>query len=272
MTTTSEAIVGFENETAELIHQLVWGPKHLDVVALVGMPGIGKTTMAKRLYTHKDIISRFDVCSWCTISQVYSKRRTLLELLGNSDPLNDNTRSNDELADELRRHLLRKKYFIVIDDLWSTKVWDDLKRCFPDDYSGSRIILTTRQDKIASDTEVFSAPRHLRLFTDEESWCLLQKKVFGEESCPPELDVVGVQIAQSCGGLPLAIILVAGVPAKLDKDEVRWEEVAHGLRSFIAGDKQKYMDIINLSYRLLPGHLTNGFLFFGKHFDNDLLV
>ncbi|MCD7445940.1 hypothetical protein HAX54_024641 [Datura stramonium] len=272
MTTTSEAIVGFEVETAELIHKLVRGPKHLDVLALVGMPGIGKTTMAKRLYTHNDIISRFDVCSWCTISQGYNKRKTLLELLGNLVPLNGNTRSNDELADELRRHLLRKKYFIVIDDLWSTEVWDDLRRCFPDDYSGSRIILTTRQDKMASYAEVFSAPHHLRLFTDEESLCLLQKKVFGEESFPPELDVIGAQIAQSCGGLPLAIILVAGVLAKLDKDEVRWEGVARGLSSCIAGDKQKYMDIIYLSYRLLPGHLTNGFLYFGKHFEDELLV
>ncbi|KAK4715215.1 hypothetical protein R3W88_013553 [Solanum pinnatisectum] len=271
MTTTSEEIVGFEDETAELMHQLVWGTKHLDVVALVGMPGIGKTTMAKRLYTHNDITSRFEVCSWCTISQVYNKRKTKLELLSNLVPPNENTRirSNDELADELRRCLLRKRYFIVIDDLWSTDAWDDLKRCFPDNYSGSRIILTTRQDRVASYTKVFSAPHCLRLFTDEESWFLLQKNVFGEESSPPKLDVIGMQIAQYCGGLPLAIILVAGVLAKLDKDEVRWEEVAYDLSSCISGDKQKYMDIINLS---LPNHLTNGFLYFGKHFEDEILV
>ncbi|XP_015164758.1 putative late blight resistance protein homolog R1A-3 [Solanum tuberosum] len=132
--------------------------------------------------------------------RIYNKRKTKLELLGNLVPPNENTRirSNDELADELRRCLLRKRYFIVIDDLWSTEAWNDLKRCFPDNYSGSRIILTT-------------------------SWFLLQKNVFGEESCPPKLDVIGMQIAQYCGGL----ILVAGVLAKLDKDEVRWEEVAY---------------------------------------------
>lgn len=274
MTITSEEIVGFEDETTELMHQLVWGTKHLDVVALVGMPGIGKTTMAKRLYTHNDITSRFEVCSWCTISQVYNKRKTLLELLGNLVPLNNNmTRSNDELAVELRKCLLRKKYFIVIDDLWSIDTWDALKRCFPDDYNGSRIILTTRQDKIASYTEVFSAPHRLRLFTDEESWRLMQKKVFvAEESCPPKLVVIGTRIAESCGGLPLAIILVAGVLANLEKDEIRWEEVAYGLSSCISGDKQKYMDIINLSYKLLPGHLTNGFVYFGKHFEDEILV
>ncbi|KAG5603584.1 hypothetical protein H5410_025076 [Solanum commersonii] len=203
------------------------------------------------------------------VRNLYTK--TKLELLSNLVPPNENTRirSNDELADELRRCLLRKRYFIVIDDLWSTDTWDDLKRCFPDNYSGSRIILTTRQEKVASYTKVFSAPHRLRLFTDEESWFLLQKNVFGEESCPPKLDVIGMQIAQYCGGLPLAIILVAGVLAKLDKDEVCWEEVAYDLSSCISGDKQKYMDIINLS---LPNHLTNGFLYFGKHFEDEILV
>ncbi|XP_075096039.1 putative late blight resistance protein homolog R1B-12 isoform X1 [Nicotiana tabacum] len=272
MTTTSEAVMGFEDETAELIQRLVRGPKQLDVVSLVGMPGIGKTTLAKRLYTHNDIIDRFDVCSWCTISQVYNKRKTLLELLGNLVPPNDNTRSNDELAVELRRHLLRKKYFIVIDDLWSAEVWDDLKSCFPDDYSCSRIILTTRQDKVASYTEVFSAPHHVRLFTGEESWCLLQKKVFGEESCAPQLEKIGVKIAQSCGGLPLAIILVAGVLAKLNKEEIRWEEVANGLSSCAAGDTQMYMDIIELSFRFLPSQLKRCFLYFGGFCEDELLV
>ncbi|XP_009799408.1 putative late blight resistance protein homolog R1B-12 isoform X3 [Nicotiana sylvestris] len=272
MTTTSEAVMGFEDETAELIQRLVRGPKHLDVVSLVGMPGIGKTTLAKRLYTHNDIIDRFDVCSWCTISQVYNKRKTLLELLGNLVPPNDNTRSNNELAVELRRHLLRKKYFIVIDDLWSAEVWDDLKSCFPDDYSCSRIILTTRQDKVASYTEVFSAPHHVRLFTGEESWCLLQKKVFGEESCAPQLEKIGVKIAQSCGGLPLAIILVAGVLAKLNKEEIRWEEVANGLSSCAAGDTQMYMDIIELSFRFLPSQLKRCFLYFGGFCEDELLV
>ncbi|XP_059315989.1 putative late blight resistance protein homolog R1A-10 [Lycium ferocissimum] len=274
MTTTSEAIVGFEDETEVLIRRLICGWKDLDVVSLVGMPGIGKTTLARRLYNHNDVVGRFDVCSWCTISQAYNRRKTLLELLGNLVPLNDNTRNDDELADKLRKHLLKKRYLIVIDDLWSIEAWDDLMRCFPDDKNSSRIILTTRQDKVASNTEVFSAPHRLRLFTDEESWCLLQKKVFGEESCPPQLEQIGEQIAQSCRGLPLAIILVAGVLAKLDKDEVRWEEVAYGLRRscIIAGDKQKYMDIIELSFNLLPDQLKLCFLYFGEYFGNGVKV
>ncbi|MCD7445939.1 hypothetical protein HAX54_024640 [Datura stramonium] len=273
MTTTSEAIVGFEDEMEELIEQLIWGPKDLDVVSLVGMPGIGKTTLAKRLYTHNDIILRFDVCSWGTVSQAYNKRKTLLEILGNLVTLNDNM-SDDELADELRRHLLRKKYFIVIDDLWSIDTWDDLKRCFPDDFNGSRIILTTRQDKVASYTEVLSGPHHLRLFNGEESWRLLQKKVFGEQRCPPKLEKIGVQIAQSCRGLPLAIILVAGLLAKIDKEELPWRGVANDLRCscIIAGDAQKYMNIIRLSFNILPDQLKQCFLYFGEYFGDGVKV
>ncbi|CAN4122052.1 unnamed protein product [Withania somnifera] len=275
MTIASEGtIVGFEDETEELIERLIRGPKDLVVVSLVGMPGIGKTTLAKRLYTHNDIIKRFDVCSWCTISQAYNKRKTLLELLGNLVPLSDNTWSNNELADKLRKHLLKKRYLIVIDDLWSIDAWDALMRCFPDDKRSSRIILTTRQDNVASDTKNLGAPYHLRLFTDEESWRLLQKKVFGGERCPLELEKIGMQIAQSCGGLPLAIILVAGSLAKIDKEELRWREVANELRCscIIAGDAQKYMDIITLSFNLLPDKLKLCFLYFGEYFGNGIKV
>ncbi|KAM3269235.1 putative late blight resistance protein R1B-12 [Capsicum chacoense] len=274
MDLTSEAIVGFEDETEELIERLNWGLKDLDVVSLVGMPGIGKTTLAKRLYTHNVIISRFDVCSWGTISQAYNKRKTLLEMLGDLVPLNDSTCSDDELAEKLRRHLLKKSYLIVIDDLWSIDAWDALMRCFPDDKNSSRIILTNRRDNVASYTKRFSAPHHHRLFTDEESWRLLQKEVFGEERFPPELEKIGVQIAQSCRGLPLAIVLVAGFLAKIEKQELRWRKVANDLRCscVIADDAQKYMDIITLSFNLLTDQLKLCFLYFGEYFGNGVKV
>ncbi|KAM3359194.1 putative late blight resistance protein R1B-12 [Capsicum galapagoense] len=237
MAITSEAIVRFEDETEELIERLIWGPKDLDVVSLVGMPGIGKTTLAKRLYTHNVIISRFDVCSWGTISQAYNKRKTLLEMLGDLVPLNDSTCSDDELAEKLRRHLLKKSYLIVIDDLWSIDAWDALMRCFPDDKN-----------------------------SNEESWRLLQKEVFGEERFPPELEKIGVQIARSCRGLPLAIVLVAGFLAKIEKQELCWRKVANDLRCscVIADDAQRYMDIITLSFSLLPDQLKLCFLYFGN--------
>ncbi|PHU02215.1 hypothetical protein BC332_27466 [Capsicum chinense] len=237
MAITSEAIVGFEDETEELIERLIWGPKDLDVVSLVGMPGIA-----------------------------YNKRKTLLEMLGDLVPLNDSTCSDDELAEKLRRHLLKKSYLIVIDDLWSIDAWDALMRCFPDDKNSSRIILTNRRDNVASYTKRFSAPHHHRLFTDEESWRLLQKEVFGEERFPPELEKIGVQIAQSCRGLPLAIVLVAGFLAKIEKQELRWRKVANDLRCscVIADDAQKYMDIITLSFNLLPDQLKLCFLYFGN--------
>ncbi|KAM3327553.1 hypothetical protein P3S68_033916 [Capsicum galapagoense] len=70
-----------------------------------------------------------------------------------------------DVADELRRHLLGKRYLIVLDDLWDTDTWDKLSRPFPLVENGSRIILTSR------DMEV------------EESWELLEKRAFGNKSC-----------------------------------------------------------------------------------------
>ncbi|KAK4374107.1 hypothetical protein RND71_004784 [Anisodus tanguticus] len=119
--------------------------------------------------------------------------------------------SDDELAEKLYRSLKGKRYLIVVDDVWSPEAWDDIKRPFPDDDRGSRIILTTRLGSIATYAMISSNPHHLRLFTEEESWMLMKEKVFREDNyCPEELEEIGKKIARKCGGLPLAIVLVAG--------------------------------------------------------------
>ncbi|KAL0298502.1 UNVERIFIED_CONTAM: putative late blight resistance proteinR1B-16 [Sesamum radiatum] len=104
-----------------------------------------------------------------------------------------------------------------MDDVWSTKAWDAVKRVFPDDKNGSRIILTTRLLDIA--TYVCSSsygPPHEMPFLDEtQSWNLLKTKVFKQEDCPTKLERIGQIIARSCRGLPLAIAVVAGLLAVL---------------------------------------------------------
>lgn len=52
--------------------------------------------------------------------------------------------TEEDLADRLHKSLKGKTYLIVMDDIWDTKVWDEVKRIFPDDHNGSRIVLTTR--------------------------------------------------------------------------------------------------------------------------------
>ncbi|XP_060181888.1 putative late blight resistance protein homolog R1A-10 [Lycium barbarum] len=257
-------MVGFEQETEMLTEQLVTGPRELDLISIFGMPGLGKTTLAKKLYNHEAIYNRFDIRLWCCSSQSYDKRALLFQLLGLISELDDSTKnmSNDELAEKLYKHLKRKRYLIVVDDIWSHEVWDDIKRPFPDDDNGSRIILTTRLESIATYAMISSNPHHLRLFTEEESWMLMKEKVFKEDNyCPQEIEEIGKQIARKCGGLPLAVVLVAGLLAKHDhKKVIYWQDVAESLKSKMQG----CMDIIESSYQHLPIHLKKCFLYFAS--------
>ncbi|XP_009787579.1 putative late blight resistance protein homolog R1B-16 isoform X1 [Nicotiana sylvestris] len=257
-------MVGFNEETEMLIEQLVRGHRQLDVISIFGMPGLGKTTLAKKLYDHETISNRFDIRLWCCSSQSYNNRALLFELLGHICELDDITKekSDDELAEKLYRYLKGKRYLIVVDDVWSPNAWDDIKRPFPDDNKGSRIILTTRLESITTYAMINSSPHHLRLFTEEESWMLLKEKVFKEDNCycPQQLEDIGKQIATKCGGLPLAIVLVAGVLAKNDKEIVHWQQVRERLKLKMQG----CMDIVESSYQHLPVHLQNCFLYFAS--------
>ncbi|KAH0669051.1 hypothetical protein KY289_023544 [Solanum tuberosum] len=262
---SNEEMESFQEAMDQMKKQLLQGSRQLDVISLVGMPGIGKTTLAEKIYNDPVITSWFDVRAQCRVTQVYSWRGLLLAILsGVLEPIDRNEKEDGELADELRRFLLTKRFLILIDDVWDDKVWDNIHMCFKDARNGSRIILTTRLSNVANYAKCESEPHHLRLFRDDESWTLLQQELFQGKSCPPEIVDVGFRIAKICGGLPLFIVLVAGVlkEKKLIKAEL-WKEIEESLCLLNIDSLEESMSIIGFSYRNLPQQLKPCFLYFG---------
>ncbi|OIT22736.1 PREDICTED: putative late blight resistance protein homolog R1C-3 [Nicotiana attenuata] len=272
---SSQPMVGIEEEEQVLMDKILGGTDQLSVVAIVGVPGLGKTTLAKKLYTHENIVNRFDVRSWCCVSQIYDKKRLLLELLGYEFGRHvEIERSEDELILQVQRCLEKKRYLVVIDDVWSTAIWDDLVSCFPDNNKKSRIIITTRLDHqlLSSSVKMFCYTHHLSFLAKDKSWLLLQKTVFKEEfGCHQELEEIGKKIAKSCAGLPLAVILIGNLLARLDKKRGYWTKVAKRLiaSAKVAGEGEWYMDIIELNYKNLPHYLKPCFLYFGLFLEDE---
>ncbi|OIS96067.1 putative late blight resistance protein -like r1b-14, partial [Nicotiana attenuata] len=218
----NEEMVGFQDVMDKLKLQLLGGLDQLDVISIYGMPGNGKTTLAKKIYNDTAVGSHFDVRAMCYVTQVYSRRELLLDMLKDVlGPAECTKKEDGELANELRRFLLTKRFLILIDDVWDTAAWDDLHLCFQGSQNRSRVILTTRLYEVADYAKCKSDPHHLRLFTDDESWMLLKEEVFRGERCPPELGDVGLRIAKSCGGLPLSVVLVAGVLKEKKKKHIQ---------------------------------------------------
>ncbi|KAL2531147.1 putative disease resistance RPP13-like protein 3 [Abeliophyllum distichum] len=272
-----DTVVGFKDEATKIISQLIGEPKDLQILSVYGMPGLGKTTLAKKLYNDPTINDDcFDLYAWCVVSQTYQRRNMLIDILRTVGNLSKERMPNmeeGELGEALYKSLKGRSYFIVMDDIWNIDAWDGLKRYFPDDKCGSRILFTTRLKDVGLQASPKCVVNELPFLSEAESWDLLERKVFQKEHCPPQLIDIGKQIATNCHGLPLAIVVMAAVLANMEKKESLWKEVVGSLSSHISDGNNKCMDILELSYKHLPVHLKPCFLYFGVFpEDTEILV
>ncbi|MCD7462079.1 hypothetical protein HAX54_047723, partial [Datura stramonium] len=106
-----------------------------------------------------------------------------------------------------------------------------------------------------------SDPYLLPFLRDEDSWELLQKKVFQGESCPSELLNVGPLVAKKCKGLPYLIIMIAGILSRKKREPSLWLEIAYDISSHALAEES--MKVIQLSYDCLEDHLKSCLLYMG---------
>nr|GMD47686.1 putative late blight resistance protein homolog R1B-14 [Ipomoea batatas] len=222
---SEKEMVGREEEYQKIKHMIIAARKERKVIPITGTGGIGKTTLAKRVYQDGDITQKFDDKAWAIVSQEYQFKEVLIRLLHSICCTNPTTTRSynencDKLKEELRQRLLGKRYLLVIDDIWSCDAWDEIIRCLPDNINGSRILITTRDNKVAQYAMKSSGCTYIHspsFLNTQESWNLFTMKVFGEAGlCKPELESIGKSIVKKCQGLPLSIIVIAVLLAAED--------------------------------------------------------
>ncbi|XP_012853218.1 PREDICTED: putative late blight resistance protein homolog R1A-10 [Erythranthe guttata] len=266
------SMVGFDNHMDEIMGALSTNESNLRIISIVGMGGIGKTTLATNVFNNPFIVEHFQLRAWFTVSQEYTDKKILLGLLHQisntyrnayeiDDDDDDDEDDDYEIGDRLHKTLFGRKYLIVMDDMWDIKAWDMVKRFLPDNSNGSRIFVTTRLMKLAVDIGSCS-PYQLNLLEKSQSWDLLREKIFAEERCPDELEGTGKSIATKCRGLPLALVVIAGVLAK-SKTKQHWVSIEKDVTSVVNNEDDEFcMKILLLSYNNLPIHLKPCFLYF----------
>lgn len=273
---STNIVVGFEDEENEIQYRLISGSKELHIITIFGMPGSGKTTLAKKVFGDSSIQLHFHKWAWCTVSQTVQQKRIFLDILSDlvdGDNRNLSNLEEEDLAATVFRSLKGRRYFIVMDDIWDVKAWNSLKMSFPDDNMGSRIIFTTRIQNLIPEAEVLEkkqfSPLHLNPLSEEESWELLEKKLFDQEKCLPDFVDIGKQIARNCKGLPLYIVIIAGLLKEKIENLDWWNQVGRSLDMLIT--KEGCKDVLELSYKHLPEFLKPCFLYFGLFQEDEVI-
>ncbi|XP_048322288.2 disease resistance protein RPP8 [Ziziphus jujuba] len=257
-------VVGFEIETTTLISHLVKGDPTLDVISITGMGGLGKTTLASKIYEDRRVRDHFDCQAWVFVSQEYKTKDYLFVILrcliSSSIPEEMFTVSEKELKLTLRAFLREKRYLIVFDDLRTTRVWDEIRDAFPNSFNGSRLLITS--DKQVALLARQTSPYSLKSLDDETSWQLFCKKVSPIIKSNPDLEPPGKQLVQSCMGAPLAILVLGGLLVHKEVKYETWSKLIDHV-SFNYSQNTRSLDILRLSYTHLPRNLKPCFLYLG---------
>ncbi|CAI9270927.1 unnamed protein product [Lactuca saligna] len=204
-------VAGRGDDEERIIHLLTESRKEekLTIVPIVGMGGMGKTTLAKSVYNNQKIQQHFDVKAWLCVS-VKVDIKTLLakiyESLAREKPKSD-TMAN--LVQDLEEKLGSKRYFLVLDDVWDEErlYWEDFRRVMINVKSqiGSSILVTTR--KLDIGTKAMSMDScSLKGLSDDDCWNIFKERAFLVGQSPqPELEEIGRDIVKKCCGLPLLL-------------------------------------------------------------------
>ncbi|KAK6781257.1 hypothetical protein RDI58_023441 [Solanum bulbocastanum] len=259
-------VIGLEDDFNTLKAKLLDQDLPYGVVSIVGMPGLGKTTLAKKLYRH--VHHQFECSGLVYVSQ-QPRAGEILRDIAKQVGLTDQERK-ENLENNLRSLLKIKRYVILLDDIWDVEIWDDLKLVLPecDSKIGSRIIITSRNSNVGRYIGGDFSIHVLQPLDSETSFELFTKKIFtfdnnnNWDNASPDLVDIGRSIVGRCGGIPLAIVVTTGMLRARERTERAWNKVLESMGHKVQDGCAK---VLALSYSDLPIALRPCFLYFGLY-------
>jgi disease resistance protein RPM1 len=271
-----DKVIGIESTRDELVSWLVGGASKRSVISIVGMGGIGKTTLVKKVYENELVKGHFDCPIWITVSQSYNVQKILMSMIKQVYCENEMAPRPTDMIDEitlisqLRKCLQQKRYVVVFDDVWKIEFWEIVKHALPCNDRGSRIIITTRSDLVGVSCKesLFDHVHKLQPLSQDKAWELFCSKAFKFEfqrCCPKELVKLSMDIVKKCEGLPLAIVAIGGLLSTKEMVPFEWKKLHDSLSSELECNPHltSVTKILSLSYHDLPSYLKSCYLYFG---------
>ncbi|KAJ6959005.1 disease resistance RPP13-like protein 1 [Populus alba x Populus x berolinensis] len=232
---------------------------NLVVVPIVGMGGVGKTTLAQLIYKDRRVDECFELKAWVWASQQFDVTRIIKDILDKIDATTCRTKEPDE---SLMEAVKGKKLLLVLDDAWNIEYneWDKLLLPLRYVEHGSKIVVTTRDQDVAKVTQTVITPHCLKGIRYEDCWKLFARDAFSgvNSGAVSHLEAFGREIVRKCKGLPLAAKTLGGLLHSVE-DVTQWEKISNS--SLWGPSNENIPPALTLSYYYLPSHLKRCFAY-----------
>jgi Leucine-rich repeat (LRR) protein len=233
------------------------------VISIVGIGGLGKTTLAQWVYNDERIVKNFAYRIWVCVSEEFTFLKLAKEILKSVGGEISKNMSMDKVQASLRSYLKEKRFFIVFDDVWNEdrNKWIGLKKLLIEGAKGSKIVVTTRSHKVAK--VMAPGPIHdLRGLPEDDCLFLFLKWAFveGEEKQYPKLVEIGKQIVKKCSGVPLAVRTLGSLLYS-KTEEHDWISIRDNEIWNLEQKEDDILPALRLSYNQLPSYLKQCFAY-----------
>ncbi|KAL7122715.1 hypothetical protein ACP275_01G060900 [Erythranthe tilingii] len=245
-----------------LVNQVVNDNQEISVLPIVGIGGLGKTTLAQLVYNDPRVVEHFDKLIWVCVSDDFDQKSLVKAMIESGGGSASDLVHLDALQRGLWELLNNKMYLLVLDDVWNDdqEKWSELRNVLACGRSGSSIIITTRLKKVA-DIMGTLPPHYLKGLSDEHCWMLMRERAFGQEKDEyPELEAIGEQIVKKCGGVPLAAKALGGL-LRFKRTEKEWNYVKESEIWELPQAQTSILPALKLSYHHLPLSLRQCFAY-----------
>ncbi|KAH9651158.1 putative disease resistance RPP13-like protein 1 [Citrus sinensis] len=226
---TEPAVFGRDEDKAKILEMVLRDEPtdaNFSLIPIVGMAGVGKTTLARVAFDDK-AVEMFNLRSWVCVSDDFDILRITKSILESITFSPNSLKDLNQIQVQLREAVAGKRFLIVLDDVWSKNysLWNTLKSPFRAGASGSKILVTTRSTDVAL-TVGTAEYYNLKLLSDDDCWSVFVKHAFEKRDVGlhRHMGSIRKKVVQKCRGLPLAAETLGGLLRCKQSDD-EWDEI-----------------------------------------------